>query len=132
MKEESNQLYFELRNEYDNEASVLKGQKEYLKQLQEFAKAILTIEDKSIEKNFVFTVQKRNKAPLYSNVEQLLSDVERRLEELEQKQRGMDRLSIVKGIEKYEDALKGHNSSSRKSSMKSLGQQNFGASPANL
>jgi hypothetical protein len=31
LKEESNQLYFELRNEYDHEAEALKKQRDYLK-----------------------------------------------------------------------------------------------------
>lgn len=104
LREESNQLYFELRTEYDHEQELLRRQKEHLRQLQDFAKAILTVDDDRA--NQVLGHQKRAKAPLYSNLEQLLQETQQRIDDLEQKQRGMDRLSLAKGIEKYEDAFK--------------------------
>ncbi|CDW72136.1 UNKNOWN [Stylonychia lemnae] len=103
MKDENSKLYFELRNGYDHEADALKKQKDYLKQLQDFAKAILSIEDKVIEKNLNFTLQKRNKAPLYANVEQLVDEIQQRIDDIDQKQKGLDRMSLAKGMDKYDN-----------------------------
>ncbi len=82
-----------MKEEYGNYSEALKRQKEYLKQLQEFSKAILTIEDKAIEKNYLLTIQKRNKAPLFMNMESFISEVSTRIEQLENKIKGLDRLT---------------------------------------
>ena len=55
LKEDNNKLYFDIRNRYDHELDGLKKQRDHLKQLQDFAKAILTIDDKLIERNYVLT-----------------------------------------------------------------------------
>ena len=62
-------------------------------------------------------MQKRNKAPLYANIDQLISEVQAKIEDIESKQKGLDRMSIVKGIDKYDDAFKGSASNSHNTSM---------------
>ena len=51
MREESNRLYFELRNGYDHQLDNLKKQKDYLKSLIEYSRGLSTLDDKTIEKN---------------------------------------------------------------------------------
>ena len=83
VKDENNKLYQQLKNRYEMEIPLLKKQKEHLKQLQDFSKAILTIDDTLIEKNLPFTMQKRNKAPQFISMELQMQDVQQKIDDIE-------------------------------------------------
>mmetsp|Transcript_40873 Transcript_40873/g.39450 ORF Transcript_40873/g.39450 Transcript_40873/m.39450 type:complete len:102 (+) Transcript_40873:1473-1778(+) len=73
-----------------------------VKQLGDFSKALIGIEDKYIEYNKNATVSKRNYAPLYKNIDPILKDIQQKIDEILTKQNSLDRLSMAKGIDKYD------------------------------
>mmetsp|Transcript_21782 Transcript_21782/g.16124 ORF Transcript_21782/g.16124 Transcript_21782/m.16124 type:complete len:104 (+) Transcript_21782:498-809(+) len=63
---------------------------------------MLGIDDKAIEYNKHATVAKRNYAPGYKNVDSLLEDIQAKIDQLLRRKEAIDRLSMAKGVDKYE------------------------------
>lgn len=63
VKEENSRLYFELKASYDTSKDLLCRLRDSFRVASDFAKAIMTLEDRVIESNYSLTIAKRNKAP---------------------------------------------------------------------
>lgn len=69
LREENSRLFFELKRALDTNHEDLERQASHLDQLSEFARAIMSLDDRVIESNLQITVAKRNRAPKYANIE---------------------------------------------------------------
>ena len=69
LRQENSRLFFELKSALDTNHEDLERQAAYLDQLSEFARAIMSLDDKAIESNLQITIAKRNRAPQYASIE---------------------------------------------------------------
>lgn len=70
--------------------------------MNDFAKVLLDIDPKAYEYNTKATIIIRNKAPKFKNVDTIVNEIQKKLDEIRKKQKGLDRISIVSGLSKYD------------------------------